>query len=412
MRLIIICLVITFILQGCSTEVNPTAPVEQTAGLAISPSPQETRWAWNTGIYQVSANHLSIERLPQRAADWHLNVNMFVEPPFCDSCLMIGKPAIQPDGTMKVNVILSHPFPNQPKYTGFDVRGTIMFPATRYWEMRPMKISEKDKTPVFDPYGPVPLYFSRGEDGGGQLLNADGFTLFFFPGLDIGPDKPIFKYSKGQYANGPDPDSTVNGYKLFTNDPDRRMFLVTDTISRTYHISPPEGEFVFGYVIDASWAPPINIPVTDPANDFPIYANCEDGYIIETEQVNPFILDTYIVGSTSWPREVTKATIIKQDIEFDTMESWLVCPDIIPDPELKDEPIAYTHITEYGDIPGSFAQVQKIRDGIYNAVPGEYLALVFVQYYYVPIENYADWPILLYSQAFFDFMTIEVVNPE
>jgi len=362
-------------------------------------------------MYQVSADHSSIQRHPQRAADWHLNVNMFVEPPFCDSCLMIGKPTIQPDGTMEVNVILSHPFPNQPKYTGFDVRGTIMFPATRYWEMKPMKIREKDNTPVFDPDGPVPLYFSRAEDGGGQLLNADGFTLYFFPGLDIGPDQPIFKYSKGKFANGSDPDSTVNGYKLFTNDPDRRMFLVTDTICRTYHISPPEGEFVFGYVIDASWAPPVNQPVTDPANDFPFYANCEDGYIIETEQVNPFILDTYIVGQTPWLREVTMATVVKHDFGFDNMESWLVCPDIIPNPEFKDKPVAYTQVTEYGELPGTQTQTQRICDGTYANEPGDYLALVFVRVYYFGTD-YEEWPILLNSPAFFDFVTIEVVNPE
>jgi len=411
MRSTILVLMLCITILGCSAQGDPVAPSGSVGVQSMLRLPQKARWVWANGLYQVSADHSYIERLPQRAADWHLNVNMFVEPPFCDSCLMIGKPAIQPDGTMKVNVILSHPFPNQPKYTGFDVRGIIMFPATRYWEKKPMKICTTDHVPIFDPDGSVPLYFSRAEDGGGQLLNADGFTLYFFPGLDIGPDQPIFKYSKGKYANGPDPNSTVNGYKLFTNDPDRRMFLVTDTISRTYHISPPEGEFVFGYVIDASWAPPINTPVTDPANDFPIYANCEDGYIIETEQVNPFILDTYIVGQTSWIREVTKATVIKQDFGFDNMESWLVCPDIIPNPELKDEPVAYTQALEQGDIPGTWSQTQEIRDGSYEAIPGEYLALVYVSVHYGGTD-YEEWPILLFDPVFFDFMTIEVVNPE
>ena len=406
----VIILISVCILFGCSSLGNPIAPDEPGEIQQSLRLPQDARWTWDIGLYRVSPDHSSIERFPQRAAEWHLNVNMFVEPPFCDSCLMIGKPNVQPDGTIMVKVILSHPFPGKPRYTGFDVRGTIMFPATRYWEKKPMLIGDKEKNPVFEIGGSVPLFFSRAEDGGGQLLNADGFTLYFFPGLEIGPDQPIFKYSKGKYASGPDPDSTVNGYKLFTNDPDRRMFLVSDTISRIYHIAPPEGEFIFGYVVDASWAPPIDTPVTDPANDFPIYANCEDGYIVKVEQLEPFVLDTYIIGHTFWPWDVTKATVIKIDSGFNNMESWLVCPDIIPDPELKAEPVAYTNVSEYGDIPGTFSQTQRIREGTYDAEPGEYLALVYMRLYY-PGPHFDDWPFLLYSPVFFDFITIEVVNP-
>jgi len=293
----IICLYISIlIICGCS-KIDNILSTNETIQPIAGEIQQRTDWVWDAGLYYVSETHTSIERLPYRMGNLHFNVTKLVEPPNCYNCLNIGKLTIQPDGTIKFNVTLRHPFPNTPMYTGFDVRGTIIFPATKYWKREPPWIFKVSGGTLFENFDP--FYFSRAEDGGGQLLNADGFTFYFFPGFNVpGFDLPIFKYKKGKYAVGKDPDSTVNGYKVFTNDPDRRMFLVTDMITRTYHISPPDGEFTFGYVVDACWTPPTKTPVTDPKNDFPFWANCEDGYIIKSEQMNPFKLGTY--GPPSW----------------------------------------------------------------------------------------------------------------
>jgi len=371
--------------------------------------PQEYRWGWDVGLYRVSEDHATIERLPNRYAYFHANVNRFVEPPHCSDCLMIGKPQKQADGTIKVKVILTHPFPNSPEFTGFDVRGTIMFPATRYWEKSgPPWWCTKDFKLIFEDF--IPLYFSRAEDGGGQLLNADGFTMYLFPGLYIpGFDAPIFNYSKGKHANGPDPDSTVNGYKLFTNDPDRRMFLVTDTVSRTYHISPPEGEFIFGYVVDASWAKPSVMPVTDPKNDFPFWANCEDGYILDSEQLEPFKTGTYGGPGSHLTYDVTHETILTHEIDINDINSYLMCPDITSDPHLQTHGIAYGYHHE-NPSPGIQTTSQRIRFGTYEGPPGEYIALLYIVLNYYGTEG--DYPIQNRVPIIIDFINLEVIDGE
>ena len=426
MRLKLLLFISLLMICGCSGMGDGTAP-EFKADLPTAKEIQRAvTWTWDVGLYYVPEDHQSIERLPLRDGDYHLNVNRFVEPPHCINCLQIGKPSIKPDGTWEVTVTLRHPFPNSPEYTGFDVRGTIMFPATRYWEREPNEIYTPDLEHLYTD-GFTPLYFSRAEDGGGQLLNADGFTMYFFPGIEIpGFNQPIFKYSKGKQASGPDPDSTVNGYKVFTNDPERRMFLVTDVITRTYHIAPPQGEFTFGYVVDACWAQPTVTPVTDPKNDFPLWANCADGYVLELEQVNPFKTGTY--GPPLWPnynpdvplddRFVTAATIqvYFQDEMPTCINTWLICPDLTSDPWLQKYGVAYSQTKHEMLDPERviYKSYQGIYKGTYDAEPGEYLALLFVELdaFYSGWNKDDDdyyWPILIRNPAFFDFIYLEVI---
>jgi len=320
---------------------------------------------------------------------------------------MIGKPQPQPDGTIKVKVMLTHPFPTQPEYTGFDVKGTLIFPATRHWKSKYWSLyGGYWPHIIFD--GDIPFHFSLAKDGGGELLNADGFTFYLFPGLDLGPEfsLPIYNYSKGKYAHGPDPDSTINGFKLFTKDPDRRMFLVTDTITRTYHIAPPEGEFIFGYVIDASWAPPTVTPVTDPKNDFPFWANAEELYVLNSEQIAPFKLGDYTDGGTP---TVTRITVMThKEMELLYLCSWLWCPDITSTHLCKIAGVgASSNKTKVED--GIYSAEQRIRPGVYDAPPGTYTALIYVEAVYNIFDD--NWhPTQILTPVYFDFIELEMVE--
>jgi len=414
------------ILCGCSSINSGLEPAESVKSSSVKENPSTQGWIWDASLYSVSADHLTIERTPNRDAEYHFNVTRLAEPPNCANCLKISNVKVQGDGTIKVDVTLRHPFPGTPYYTGFDVRGTLIFQATRYWKYEPEWLCNEDQEGLFTA-GFVPLNFSRAEDGGGQLLNADGFTLYFFPGFHVpGFDLPIFKYQKGKQAYGPDPDSTVNGYKVFSNDPDRKMFLVTDVITRTYHLDPPDGEFIFGYVVDANWTPPTKTPVTDPKNDFPPWANCEDGYTLLSEQIRPFKLKTYGPPEcVDWPgppeydeRFVTATTIQAYTMGADSpptmLECYLVCPDLTPDPYRQTHGIAYSQTDdEILDPDGlTFKSYQCILMGTYDAIPGKYIALlVFLnsafQHEWDKDDNY--WPTQLYNTAFFDFITLDVV---
>jgi len=402
------------IIPACSFSQSSIVPDPNEEASVKTPAvslPQSNRWAWDIGLYRVSEDHLTLEKLIIRSPDLHYNINMFVEPPSCSYCLTLGKPKIDPDGSIEIKVTLRHPFLAQPKYTGFDVRGTIMFPATRYWKTKGYMYTVY-QYPVFE--GKIPLYFSRSEDGGAQLLNADGYTFYLFPGLDLGPefDQPVFNYSKGVHAYGPDPDSTVNGFKLFTNDPQRRMFKVSDVISRIYHIAPPEGEFVFGYVVDASWAPPTKTPVTDPLNDFPFYANCEDGYVLESKQLTPFKTGGFYGGY-----EVAETKFLAYSNDDATMwaiNSRVVCPDLAP-PENPDNLGFYKGVVATNDgmlwkieSPGIFSTKLSSVKTTYDAPPGNYLGLVFT--FFCNYYPGSDYPVLYFNAPLLDFITLDVVQ--
>ena len=397
---------------GCSSSHTPITPETEGKGILAQSEPQSNqRWTWDMGLYHVSADHQSIDRIPQRETDLHLNVTPFMEPPKCTSCLKIGKPHVQTDGTLEIKVMLNHPFPFTPLYTGFDVKGTVIFPATRYWGTKwPFRTT--DGYYIYGSGSTVPLNFSRADDGGGELLNADGYTFYLNPGLDLGPEfnLPIFNYSRGKYANGPDPDSTVNGFKLFTKDPERRMFRTYDTITRTYHIAPPDGEFVFGYVVDACWVQPTTTPVTNPAVDFPYYANCEEGYMLEAVQTQPFL-----TGGSFGKDEVISATFLNSPgVKMYQMFGFLICPDLAPSPYYETMGVATAILNgdwHYEEIePGIFNVKLTTYDTTFTAPPGEYLALVLIL-----SDN--NWnpdlePRQINEGPLFDFITLEVVQGE
>ena len=423
-------LIILFTLCGCSSGGNGVMPDDE--GSAKEPGimlTQTNRWTWDIALYRVSEDHSTIERITNRVADYHFNVTPFVEPPNCNNCLMIGKPIPQPDGkTFKVQVMLTHPFPQQPQFTGFDVRGTIMFPATRKWEsamgLWGIKVVSDGSWIPDTLLDYMPVYFSLAEDGGGQLLNKDGYTFYLYPGLgSVLPPQyqaPIFNYSKGVHANGPDPDSTVNGFKLFTNDPERRMFKVDHTIVRTYHIAPPAGEFIFGYVVDACWAPPTTLPVTDPINDFPWWANCEDGYILGWEQANPFktgvLQADYYLGRLEY---LTRPNEVGPPLQY--VHGQIICPDITIIPESAKKwgianilPIYQPNYLGNGIFRSAYIVSDYFFPSTaeFTAAPGQYTAVVIAGLGNVDDCGPPDvqYPQLFFKPPLFDIIKLEVMQ--
>ena len=146
------------------------------------------------------------------------------------------------------------------------------------------------------------LNYSDPDKGGAALLNPDGYTFYINPLLENQYWPELYNYNPGKLSYG-EPDCTVNPYILFADNSPRRMFKTYDFFSRIFHIKPPVGggPFEFGYVVSACWALPMNIPVTDPENDFPVEANCEDPYGWKIEQLQPISYD-------AWDEPVFKVT--------------------------------------------------------------------------------------------------------
>jgi len=249
---------------ACSRGAVPTAPgmspgkPDIQASIGLDSTGRALFGVW---MMEVSSDHAAVNAVPVRLGEGHFNVRTFLENGPCATCLSVVGVHPQGNGVLDVDVRLTHPFIGLDRFTGFDVRGTVIFPATSYWPANG-------------------LSWSRAADGGGELLNPDGFTTLFNPiDFEQHPGDPaILTYQKGTFATVLENPSTLNAYRAFYVEPDRRPFYASDAITKTYSIKLPAGPFRFGYVVDASWAkpdpnPPVNVP-----EDFPIEANCREAY--------------------------------------------------------------------------------------------------------------------------------------
>ena len=251
---------------SCSGGGNPVAP--PASGDLTQPREalqiESNRVLFGTWLLEVPPDHSSIEVIPIRAALGHYNVRTFLENGPCHTCLSVVGVRPQPNNVLDVDVRISHPFVGADTFTGFDVRGTVIFPAT----------SE------FPSSG---LTYSSADDDGAELLNPDGWTSLFNP-IDFAQapgDLNILSYQQGSFATALDNASTLNAYKAFYREPDRRPFYTTDTLIKTYSIKlPVVGPLRFGYVVDASWEPPSPNPPENIPDDFPVTANAMDAYKI------------------------------------------------------------------------------------------------------------------------------------
>ncbi|HEX9744081.1 MAG TPA: hypothetical protein VGB30_01530 [bacterium] len=263
-------LFILLLLAGCARgnsvvpEINQPPDVEFTSRGAEVHDPHMLSGEWD--LY-FNESHDRADVVPKRAGRFHLNALKFLEE-YCEDCLKITSIQNNGDSTINLNVQIRHPFPDNPEYTGFDVKGIIMFNGS--WE-------SKWKSHTSFPFYNGTARVSYREYGDPELLNPDGYTPRWCPEWPSDNEMPIFNYWPGKYTNG-EPTANINGFINFYTDEERHMFRVGQTVTRTYHIALPPGPVVASYAVDACWEPPTVTPVTDPLNDFPFSANQPEPY--------------------------------------------------------------------------------------------------------------------------------------
>ena len=287
-----ICLIILLLglapaLVSCSGG-NPAVPDSPGLTKAMERSTGESsRWVWGNWRMYIPEDQSSIEAVPVRSADLHYNVKILLEKKPCDNCLWVSKFVNNSDGTVSIDISIRHPFPANRYYTGFDVPG-ILHTTTHYRIENPFE------------YDPNAYHFPVVETGDPELLNPDAYTYWqdYSPwAFPVPWEGPIFKYQPGGDLGGTfDEDDKEedgwNEYWPFINyysSEVRRHFATNETVTRTYHIALPPGEWEFGYTVDACWAPPINVPVTDIETDFPMQANTLFAYRMDAFISGPLI---------------------------------------------------------------------------------------------------------------------------
>lgn len=261
-RLLVIALVSGAIIAAgtnCSGS-NPISPRPDDWTTERILSQSNNRAVFASGTIAISADRTSVELIPARTADLHLNVVRLIEGKACDDCLKLENYFFTATDRLLVDLRLDHPFPGMDQFTGFDVRAVVITPA--------------DFT--FPESGRLINW-----NGNVRLMFPDGYTNLYnpteFPETNPGP--PALRYIPGKNAIGEGLSSTLNPFVSFKKENERRVFETTDPEIKKLSFQLAPGPITFGYAVDACWTP-IDPPVVDPLTDFPLSANCREAYAI------------------------------------------------------------------------------------------------------------------------------------
>ncbi len=272
MRTILTLISVLMMLVGCARFTDaPTTPAlpgsnlptSLTQGIEPEDGPHKL---WGEWLLYIDAGQEKVDIVPRRTARIHMNALKFIEAD-CADCIEITGIKNNGDSSVDLTLRITHPFSTLPEYTGFDVKGIIMFNGSYEYPL------EYPGIPL-----PQPTFrVSWKELGDPELLNPDGYTPRWSPSWESGSDLPNFNYWHGKFAYGM-PNADLNAFLNFYTHEERHMFEVTGQVERTYTIFMPSPVIVAGYAVEACWEPPLVTPVTDPLNDFPITANQPEAY--------------------------------------------------------------------------------------------------------------------------------------
>ena len=262
-------ILLTIILCGCSGGHNPVSTIPGGNDVSISvqrdlPS-ADNHFLWMYSLVYVDPldpESIEVELIPFRDVAAHWNVLGFLEQWPCTDCLRITYVRDNID-RLRVGVQLTHPFTSLD-LTGFDVRGIIMFNASREFPVAGLTMSD-------------------GFLGDAELLEPDGYTTLYNPTTIGGGPGGLQGYMSGRWSTLTPPNATLNAYMRFESEIDgntRNAFIAGTYDTVYYDIDKPDGPFVFGYAVDACWERPINSPVTDPMTDFGPGASSEEPWQI------------------------------------------------------------------------------------------------------------------------------------
>ena len=295
---ILICFALLPLLPACSSGTDPVSVN------ADEPAVSEARSnagyiPWAACDFVIARDGSEWEVSPNRMASatwgYHLNAVKLLEVSPGRNCIRIEKIEVLDNGDLAVDISITHPY-DHPCYTGFDVRGIIMFPASQL---------ASDPELYEQKYGKPPRHWhykwSSYLKGDAELMNPDGRTTLWAPdygylyhpetNYELEDGFPIFDYYEGWMASGED-FGIVNGFRHYYSNETRHMFEVNETVTRTFIIRPPaEGPIEASYSVYAHWVEPSVLPITDPATDFPPEANSPLPYEFWIEQLRPIDCD-------------------------------------------------------------------------------------------------------------------------
>lgn len=348
-------------LAGCSQGTSPTDPgVETVSDTAMAADETNHLLA---GIFTIVCDPPSgtVDIIPLRDADFHLNALKFMEPPPLVYLSLESTPTF--DGNiLDVDIGLRHPLPGCPELTIFDVCGIVFTNGT---------LSGFEKAPNIV----MPT------DGDTRLLNADGYTRWWNP-VEFPFGDTIFNYRDGLLGTPywiAEYNCTLNGFKYFADglgkdDPvlslapsNRGVFSPGEKNIRNYRIDL-SGGFVFNYAVDACWAKPDGGPPYSVPDDFPKEANRSEAYQVSvTETLNTLWYDPSN-GHSGGRMRITVDVWDHYDAEYN--DGWM------EDPVAGTDVHGLSHHGPDGEGYARFAQTWGVHNELNFFGEGELLIAV------------------------------------
>ncbi len=274
--LLVLILAAMFAAYGCSSDNGASILPDEPRAIELSASSH-----YNWGMWQFKANPgaQTLEVVPLRYVDMHLNALKFLEPP--PKVYLTVESLAFNGNIIEADIGLRHPFLGLAKFTGFDVCGIL--------------ISNGSVSGFADPD-----LVMTGE-GDTRLLNPDGFARWWNPAEFPVNEGTMFSYNDG-LLGAPDSvadyNATLNGYKYYTDslEPNGDLSLLDPAergvfspgVKNVRHFSIEIGGegLIFNYAIDANWAFPQGGPPWE-VDDFPEKANRPEAWnIVTTETTN------------------------------------------------------------------------------------------------------------------------------
>jgi hypothetical protein len=370
----VVYMTLVVLLIGCTGNAIVTVPSTDAAQIATESESQIGGYIpWGFWDLEIGRDGSYADIMPVRSAadvrwGYHMNVVKLLEVSPCTNCLNIGNIHLLPNGDVSVDISLRHPYMDA-RYTGFDVRGIIMFPASQYYPDNDIR-----ELMGLPPYDDWKLRIANHEFGDAELMNPDGWTnawaseegpgsfdYFWYQGYAPDKDLPIFQYFPGKFSSGENL-STLSAYKRYHSTEVRHMFEVGHAVTHTYIIRPPTtGPIEASYAVYAHWYPADNVPVIDPAVDFPPEANSPLPYEFFITQDSPLDFDnpdekkesekihwhikTWSIDNEYWAGST-------RDYGFDGGTGGPVTPH--PSGEPDDYEASAVYFGSYPDIPDAF----------------------------------------------------------
>ncbi len=279
-KYVVILAVLALFIGSCSNGDLPLLP----SGVGYPSAGRETAAASHAclGLYDIliSADRTVWEVVPKREGSMHLNIVPFLEGKKDFITIPEGGIVFQPE-YVEATVQLQHPLKSSGKFdanlfTGFDVKGIIMFPGKL--EFPESLIRTQDRY-----------------NGDGYVLNPDGYSRWWNP-VEFLDGPELQRYDDGKLALPP------NGYKIITANlhpfkfiypganKKRHGFPADNIAQATYQlVLPPPGEpLALAYAIDACHELPIyNLPGEEiKPKDFGLTANQPEAFDMSIEALN------------------------------------------------------------------------------------------------------------------------------